>query len=140
MEWEKQLGLFSSTVSRIDQMTLNSFLKEGYYERHLNRMRTIYGRKHEILLGELKQLSGICQITGEHAGVHLLLTFENGRSEEELIRQAAAQRVKVYPLSEYTIGESSSLKSRKPTVILGYATLTEEEIKEAVGRLVKAWR
>lgn len=139
-EWERQLGLFSSTVSRIDQMTLNSFLKEGYYERHLNRMRTIYGRKHEILLGELKQLSGICQITGEHAGVHLLLTFENGRSEEELIRQAAAQRVKVYPLSEYTIGESSSLKSRKPTVILGYATLTEEELKEAVGRLVKAWR
>ena len=40
---EPELQRFSSTVSRIDQMILNSFLKEGHYERHLNRMRAIYG-------------------------------------------------------------------------------------------------
>ena len=145
---DKQLRLFSSTVSRIDQMILNSFIKEGYYERHLNRMRTIYGRKHDLLLEKLKEFSGICEISGEHAGVHLLLTFTNGMSEEEIVRRAKEQGVKVYPLSAYMTGEqgfSGEMEAKVPagqdaTIILGYATLKEEEIAEAVGRLAKAWK
>ena len=130
----EKLTRFSSTVSRIDQMTLHYFLEEGHFERHLNRMRAIYGRKHDILLGELKKLSGICRVTGEHAGVHLLAEFQNGMTEAEAIRRARQQRVRVYPLSEYTIGES-----KKPSVLLGYATLSERELFQAAKRLLKAW-
>lgn len=139
---EKALLKFSSTVSRIDQMTLYQFLKEGHYERHLNRMRTIYGRKHELLLGELKKLSGFCRVTGEHAGVHLLVEFTNGMTEKEGIKRALAEGVKVYPLSEYEIGDSKAVHGQthqSSTVILGYATLSEEELAEAAGRLRRAW-
>ena len=150
---EKALGCFSSTVSRIDQMVLNHFIQEGYFERHLNRMRRIYGRKHDILLGELKKLSGVCRITGENAGVHLLVEFSGGMSEEEIIRRASAQKVRVYPLSEYTIdasrvpaegqekdGHKESWKQRtRSAVLLGYATLSEQELLEAARRLLSAW-
>ena len=135
---EQELGRFSSTVSRIDQMILNSFIREGSYERHLNRMRAIYGHKQEVLVNELKQLSGICTVHGEDAGVHLLLEFHNGLTEEELIRRAAAEDIRVYPLSEYSIGPMK--ETRNPTILLGYATLTEEEIRQAVGKLVEVWR
>jgi len=139
---EEKAGHFSSTVSRIDQRVLSLFLDEGHFERHLNRMRTIYGRKHEILLGKLKELSGVCRIRGEHAGVHLLAEFSNGMTEEELIQRAQEQRVRVYPLSEYTIGGEREKREekRKPTVLLGYATLTEAELAEAASRLIKAWK
>ncbi len=140
--YEKKIGLFSSTVSRIDQMILNSFLKDGFYERHLNRMRGIYGRKHDVLLNGLKSLSGICHIRGENAGVHLLAEFGDGRTEEELVKRAEEERVKVYPLSGYcledTWGQSFDRKTG-PAVILGYATLTEGEIELAAQRLVRAW-
>lgn len=136
---EETLLSFSSTVSRIDQMTLNHFLKDGHFERHLNRMRTIYGRKHEILLGELKKLSGICKVTGERAGVHLLVEFTNGMTEKEAIARARAEGVRVYPLSEYEIGASKPRSGEGVTVILGYATLSEEELFEAVKRLAGAW-
>lgn len=139
---EAILHTFSSTVSRIDQMILNQFLKEGHYERHLNRMRTIYGRKHELLLGELKKMSHFCHVTGEHAGVHLLVEFTNGMTEREGIERARDQGVKVYPLSEYEIGnpgEGRGQTGRKPTVILGYATLPEKGIAEAAERLYQAW-
>lgn len=99
---ENQILHFSSTVSRIDQMILNQFLKDGYYERHLNRMRIIYGKRHDFLLKELKKIKG-CRITGENAGVHLLVEFVNGMTEEEGIRKAKEEGVKVYPLSEYEI-------------------------------------
>ena len=136
---EDRLRRFSSTVSRTDQMILHHFIQEGYFERHLNRMRRIYGRKHDILLGELKKLSGSVRVTGEHAGVHLLVEFQNGMTEAEVIRRAEEQRVRVYPLSEYTI-DGSGEKMRNPAVLLGYATLTEEELLEAATRLVKAWK
>lgn len=138
---ENQILHFSSTVSRIDQMILNQFLKDGYYERHLNRMCIIYGKRHDFLLKELKKIKG-CRITGENAGVHLLVEFVNGMTEEEGIRKAKEEGVKVYPLSEYEIRgpeENIIREEKKSTVILGYATLSEPEILEAARRLGRAW-
>ncbi|MCD8105080.1 MAG: PLP-dependent aminotransferase family protein [Lachnospiraceae bacterium] len=127
----------SSTVSRVDQMLIAGFLNEGYYERHLNRMRAVYRGRHDALLAELKAFRGICQVSGENAGVHLLLTFTNGMTEEEAIRRAAERDVRVYGLSGYYVGDA-----RKPfqdTVLLGYANLSEQEIHDALSRLRQAW-
>lgn len=136
-ENQRRLSRYSSTVSRIDQMILNDFIKQGHFERHLNRMRKIYSRKHDLLIGALRALEPACRITGEHAGVHFLMEFTNGWSEEELVRRAEQENVRVYPLSAYRIGEVRG--DSCPTVILGYATLTEKEITEAAARLLRAW-
>lgn len=74
--------VFSSTVSRVDQRIVAGFLKEGYYERHLNKMRAVYKNRHDVLLEGLKEIPGI-EISGENAGVHLLVCFQNGRTEGE---------------------------------------------------------
>ncbi|MCC8103723.1 MAG: PLP-dependent aminotransferase family protein [Clostridiales bacterium] len=141
---ERLMGLYkararniSSTVSRVDQMLIAGFLNQGYYERHLNRMRAIYRSRHDVLLEELKAFQEICQVSGENAGVHLLLTFTNGMREKEAIRRAAAQGVCVYGLSGYYVGEAR--KPARDTVILGYANLSEAEIREATRRLKAAW-
>ena len=90
-----------------------------------------------MLLEELKVFHSVCEIRGEHAGVHVLLTFRNGKKEKELIQKAAEQGVAVYGLSRYYVGEAKL--PEQATVILGYANLKEEEIREAVKRLKKAW-
>ena len=64
--------------------------------------------------------------------------IEDGMSEEEAIRRAAGQRVRVYPLSEYSIGGTQGKRDRA-AVLLGYATLTEEELEGAAERLICAW-
>lgn len=72
-------------------MIVQRFIEEGYYERHLNKTRAMYKGRHDTLIEELKPLLGKCKISGEHAGVHLLLTFEDGYSEQELIELAKNQ-------------------------------------------------
>ena len=137
-EYAKEVKFGGYVRAEYDHATGRThFIQEGYFERHLNRMRRIYGRKHDILLGELKKLSGSVRVTGEHAGVHLLVEFQNGMTEAEVIRRAEEQRVRVYPLSEYTI-DGSGEKMRNPAVLLGYATLTEEELLEAAGSPAQA--
>lgn len=137
MEFYRERGrIFSSTVSRVDQMLISRFLSEGYYERHLNRMRAVYKSRHDVLLEELGSLSGICRVSGENAGVHLLLRFTNGMSEAEAVERAKEAGVRVYGLSDSCIEH----EPEEPTVILGYANMEEEKIRRAVGRLREAWK
>ena len=136
--YQKRLGFYACTVSRIDQNILYQFLTEGYYERHLNRMRAIYKGKHDCLLGRLRELEEDFAIHGEYAGLHVLLTSKRGRREEWLVEEAGKAGVKVYGLSSHYIRRP--LEERPSTVILGYAKLSEEQIEEGAGRLCRAWR
>ncbi|HIZ81896.1 MAG TPA: PLP-dependent aminotransferase family protein [Candidatus Mediterraneibacter pullistercoris] len=135
--YRERCGFISSTVSRIDQMILQKFIEEGYYERHLNKMRALYRSRHDTLLAELKKLGCGFDISGENAGVHLLLHFRDGRSEEELISLASEKGVKVYGLSGYYVDGPRT--ADETVILLGYANMREEKIKEAVSLLGEAW-
>lgn len=127
--YEERHDFVHSTVSKVDQMIMQRFLEEGYYERHLNKTRALYKSRHDALLDGLKPMSDIMTVSGENAGVHLLLTFRNGCTEEELIERAEKEDIRVYGLSDYRIRR---MRDERPTILLGYANLTEEQIKEAV--------
>ena len=135
--YDKRCGFINSTVSKVAQLILQKFIDEGYYERHLNKMRALYKSRHDTLLSALKDWRGDFTVSGENAGVHLLLHFRDGRSEQDLIRLAEEKGIKVYGLSEYFVeGE----KKRESVILLGYANMNEEKIKEAVELLKKAWK
>ena len=87
--YEQKARFVNSTVSKVDQLIVQKFIEEGYYERHLNKTRALYKSRHDVLIEELRPMADICTISGENAGVHLLLTFQNGMAEEELIDRAA---------------------------------------------------
>lgn len=134
--YRKRSSFLNSTVSRVDQMILQKFIEEGYYERHLNKMRALYKSRHDTLLNAWKGMEHVVQISGENAGVHLLLTFQNGMKEEELIALAEDAGIKVYGLSEYYVTPPAAATA---TILLGYANMREESIKEAVEILKKVW-
>lgn len=138
-KYRSECSFISSTVSRIDQTILNEFIRDGYFERYLNKMRKVYRTKHDLLLGELKGWETDFVVSGENAGLHILLTDRRGRNEESLVKAAAAEDVKVYGMSAFrmTVG---ALEAGPATLILGYGSLSETEIREGIGRLKKAWR
>lgn len=135
--YQARSSFLNSTVSKVDQMVVQKFIEEGHYERHLNKTRALYKSRHDTLLGSLKSLQDCCTISGENAGVHLLLHFHNGMTEEELMFEAAKKGVKVYGLSEYFIEPRKPMQS---TILLGYANMNEAKIEAAVGLLEKVWR
>lgn len=135
--YQERSSFLNSTVSKVDQMILKKFIEEGYYERHLNKTRALYKSRHDVLLNCLKNMQDLCQVSGENAGVHLLLRFQNGMSEDELTERAKARGVKVYGLTEYFVEPQ---QKRQATILLGYANMNEEKIKEAVTILEEVWR
>lgn len=145
-KYKANCGYYASTVSRIDQTILNEFIAGGYFERYLNRMRQHYRNKHDLLLRELHDFEKDFAISGENAGLHLVLSDLKNREERTLVEAAMAQGVKVYPLGDFIAGETEEKDSGKmqgkknpATIILGYGALSEEEISKAAEALKRAW-
>ena len=142
-EYQKRLSFYACTVPVFDQLTLASFISEGYLERHVNRMKKLYKKKRDALMDALEgsALAPFLRIEGAEAGLHLLLKVENGMSEEELVKSAASLGVGLHGLSEYTLKNAPCpiSKGATPCLVLGYNGITEEQIAKGVSLLEKAW-
>lgn len=136
IDYQRKVRFISSTVSKVDQMIMQRFIEGGYYERHLNKTRALYKSRHDTMLEALKPLLEDCEVSGENAGVHLLLRFRTNVSEEELIHRAKECGIRVYGLSDHRIRQKDG---EKATVLLGYANLSGEQIREAVQLLIQCW-
>ena len=138
--YQERFGKYSSTVSRFEQHTLHRFLRDGHLERHLNRQKNSYRKRREAFLTEWKNspLAPHIQILGANAGLHCLLRVDNGYTEKELIAAAKEARVKVQGLSGYYLAPSR-ISRQAPTLLMGYAQLSPEQIREAVGHLNRVW-
>lgn len=131
---------FSVTVSKTDQKIVELFMREGHFERHLNRMRAVYKGKHDLMVKGLRQMSHICTYAGENAGVHMALEFVNNLTEKEAVERAEKAGIQVYGMSRYQILEKEKQQEKKrESVLLGYATLRDEEIEQGLEKLKRVW-
>jgi len=129
-------SFYHSTVSRIDQHVLTSFMRSGDFEKHVNRMRKIYRRKRDIVLPLMRPYEHQLRIIGERSGLHIVVVVKNGMSEEELVQAAAKAQTKVYPLSQYAIENNPQ---DYPRIVLGFASIPEEQLEQAVRTVLQAW-
>jgi len=133
----KNLSFMLCSAPLIDQKVLYRFINDGYFERHLNKMRIIYRKKYDTLVRSITELHRNIEILGADAGLHVLLKISNGMSENKLVQKARDYGVEVYGISNYFF--ESATVTDFPTVLLGYATMNESEIKSAINLLSDAW-
>ena len=126
-EYESKLKFLSCTVPRSDQNILETFIKEGYFERHLNRMRTNYRLKRDALIESIRNNLPQAKVFENNSGLHILLTLEH-MSEEEIINCGRLAGIRLYPISVFYTGRNI----RKSTVLVGFAGLTINEIKKGI--------
>lgn len=133
--YKERFSYYASTVSRIDQAILKDFINQGHFERHLNRMRKVYKTKHDTLQTALKDWKIPLKISGENAGMHLVVQIDHGNTEEFLIDKAKEYQIKLYGLKEHFI---TIPKDYIPTYLFGYANLSEQQIIMGIEHLKKS--
>ncbi|MED3879002.1 PLP-dependent aminotransferase family protein [Priestia megaterium] len=136
-EYHERFSLYEQAVPTLHQQTLGLIMKNGVWSKHLRRVRTAYQLKHSTLLAALqKEFNENITISGESAGLHILVRVHNDMNEQQLINAAQKQDVSVYGTSRYWLTE---LTQEKPYILLGFGSLRGEEIQEGIRRLKKAW-
>lgn len=126
-----RLSYFQCPVPTLMQEILAQFIRGGYFERHLNRMRKRYRRKWENLVAALQEELPEAKICGEAAGMHLLLSLPWVKDEEGLVEYLGGEGIHVRGLHSFCVGEA-----RYPSgLVLGFGALEDGEIHRAVAVL-----
>jgi GntR family transcriptional regulator/MocR family aminotransferase len=131
-----ELKWFSDRCAPIlEQLALAEWLENGLFERHVRKMRTVYARRRQAVLGALAEYFGAqVSIQGVPAGMHVLLTFHIPLNETEIVTRALQAGIKVYPASPCFVQRFPE----QPAILLGFGQINEATITRGVRQLAVA--
>lgn len=135
-KYRQVCGYYACPVSRVSQAILTTFIRDGYFEKHLNRMRKIYKQKHDHMV-ELLHMhfpAGRIRISGDDAGLYVILEYLGKQTEENIKKRADEHAVRLHSLSNYY---SSLPAGYKPSYLLGFANLSDEQMEKGIKLLAE---
>ena len=123
-----------NTVSNLQQYTLAYFIKDGYFEKHLNRMRLFYQKKRDYLIQNLlaSPLKNYISIHEEESGLHFIMTIKSDLAEDDIYKQALANGLQMTAISHYYQGEN---KHFDKSFIVNYANISNQDIEKIINIL-----
>lgn len=134
-DYRERFGFLSCPVTAAEQLILAAFIREGYFERHINRMRTRYRALRDRLLAAIASSPRADRYTVSQAdgGLHFLLHIRTELTDAALREAANAVGIRVLCLSDYAHTPADT--PRTGTLVISYAGLPEARVAEFVNRL-----
>ena len=135
-QFYERLSFYSCSVSNFEQYTLGKFIEEGFFEKHINRLRNHYHKKRDALLTAIRnsRLGDCVCISGEEAGVHFLMEIQTEKEEEEFLAAAQARGIRLSPLSAHYHNQETE---RRNVYVMNYSSVETDNAQEIVRRLEK---
>ena len=118
--------------SAIEQLALADFIERGELDRHLRRLRTVYRRRRDAILGSLARWLPEADPCGASAGLHVLAWLPPDIDDAAVVRAAGAAGIGVQDVTSGTLLEGS-----RRGLIFGYGTLDEARIDAGIRRLAE---
>ena len=114
----------------LSQYTLARFIGTGSFEKHIWKMKKLYGRKRSRLLDELSRCfpDEFC-ILGHATGLHLVVRFHNITFTEETEKELRDKGVCIYRPEPFYLDKSLSHNNE---IIMGYSHLSYEEMTQGI--------
>ena len=130
-EFYRRMSFYSCTVSNFEQYTLAKFISEGYFEKHINRIRLYYTRQRKKIIDiiEKSELGKHCEILENYSGLHFLIKLDTTYSDETIGQKLKSLGIKMRTLSEYYFTDE---KEKQHLFIVNYSNLDEKEAKKVV--------
>ncbi len=127
-KFRNELSFYASTVPSFEQYTLARFISEGYFEKHINRMRLYYIRQRQAVMDEISAspLKDSCTIIENSSGLHFTLALKTGKSDDTIRSSLLQAGIRITPLSDY-----SSVKDSH-RFLINYSNLDLKVLKRAL--------
>lgn len=111
-----------------DQLILNDFIREGYFHRHIRKMRVLYNFRLQFLMRQLEEhLPGHLSFSDPAAGMHLPAYFKRPVDEERLQAKAKERGMILPAIKDYALTHFD-----RPGMLLGYASFSEVKLNAGV--------
>ena len=128
-QFRKKLGFYSCTVPSFESNTLARFLRGGYFEKHLNRMRKFYKAQRNRVLEIIQQSPVAARLTilEENAGLHFLVKVDTHLTDRQLVDQCHRMGLRIRTLSDYSHDQCRYADSH--CLVVNYSGLTQAQLK-----------
>ncbi|MCQ2596015.1 MAG: PLP-dependent aminotransferase family protein [Treponemataceae bacterium] len=151
--FKQNLNFYSSTVSAVEQFTLASFINQGFFSRHVIKMKNYYRSVRNFLIAELQnsKIKSQIEILEENSGLHFLLNIKSGKSASQLKEDLAQNGINAKLLQEYFYSSSDSSDffslpkagaapdaKNQAAFVINYSGIQIEDIKQIVQRIEKS--
>lgn len=121
----EKMSIYSCTVSNFEQYTLAQFIAEGYFEKHINRMRLFYKKKRKAIVKIIRE-TGLCEIVENDAGLHFLIRVDTDYSDYEVEQRLLKRGIKIRAISDYYFDDKNK---REHYFIINYSNLDENKVR-----------
>jgi GntR family transcriptional regulator/MocR family aminotransferase len=116
----------------LEQAALAMFLRTRKLDRHIQRMRRLYGERRQVLLESMSHtFRREWRVYGDNAGLHLAVEFPD-LNFDDVFRQSALEKGINITTVEYRCIEKGRHRSK---LLIGYGHLEPEEIRIGIGLL-----
>lgn len=131
--YQEMYSYYDSGVSLLTQKTLHSFMKEGYWDKHLRKILTLNKKKHNLLKSLLEsKLNNSMNIVSQGGGLAILIQPKTDFDYEKLETLAIKEKIKVYFAKPRCGGKYQA-------VMMGFGGIKEEELEDAINIFSKIW-
>lgn len=132
--YEKFMNMFASSanvVSLFEQKTLAAMLREGHFERHINRLKTYYrGVRHSV--AEMLEKSDFrLKIVDTGSGLHMLVKFANA-TDAQIKTAAERAQIRIRCLSDYLVAPIDGMEG---FAVINYTGVTEKQLRQFGNKL-----
>jgi 2-aminoadipate transaminase len=118
------------------QYVIYEYLKEGYLDGHIERIKKAYAKRMQVMLKALEEyFPEKVTWTKPEGGLFLWVELPEGASATELLAKAIQEKVAYVPGISFFARED-----RDNTLRLNFCTMSEEMIKEGIKRLGKVFK
>ncbi len=118
---------YSQSVSKIEQLALANFMKEGAFERHIRRIKKIYGRKNQLLIDAFQNNpSPLFELIGMGSGVHVMLRFKNQVNIIEMMNATKQLGIVLEGINDF---------DQKNIIVFSYSGIPDHQIEEVVDQI-----
>lgn len=121
----------TQSTSKIDQIVLANFMKEGYMVKHLRKIKRIYKKKNSTLISTFKKVfKDNLEVISSDSGLHIVCEAVTEKHEKQIIKDAQNLRILINIIQ---------IKNNKVMFSLNYSGIELIEIEEFTTLLGRAF-
>ncbi len=121
----------------IVQLALGKFIQSGEFEKHIMRMRRIYGRKRKALADAINLSASDLKLQGTESGLNGLIRLPAGVTATMVAKLARGKGVFINSVRRYCSPESCVSDD---ALVFGYSAVSEAQIIQGVACLAQIVR
>lgn len=112
-----------------EQAALTELLRLRKLDKHIRKMRRIYGERRQVLLEALsKNFKSQWRTYGDTAGLHLAVEFPGMRFDDEFRKNCLQEGIYITPVERHCIQKGT----HQNKLLIGYGHLSPEEIRKGI--------